>query len=151
MKNLLLSTAILLSTATFASAAAHLMISNQIDNELATMSMEVDLSKLSEDEINLLYQATQTEDTNERKAAIESVLRGTGAEIKMMEPTMVMMSYPRNQLMRKVRANEVNLGIENVPLRSLSDDQLTQLYFLSEGSEAESDKKEMAQAIIRNQ
>ncbi len=150
MKNLLLSTAVVFATASFASAASHLMIANEVDNELATMSINVDVNALTEDQVNQLYQATQVEDTNERRAAIENVIRDSGMEMTEMDATPVAVSYPRNQLMLQVRNSAVDLGIENVSLRSLSDEQLTELYFLANGNEPEGDKKAMAKAILTN-
>lgn len=150
MKNLLLSTALVLATASVAGAAAHTMLANQVDNDLATMSINVDVNTLTEDQVNVLYQALQTEGTNERKAAVESALRDAGVDMSMDEDTMVMVSYPRSQLMRAVNANAADLGIEDVPLRALTDAQLTELYFIGNGSMSGSDMKAAAKAVLTN-
>lgn len=151
MKNLLLTTALIMGTTSFAHAASHSQIAMQVDNALASMNMEVDIDSLTEEQVSELYSAiSSTDSASSKQSSIRAVLNDNNVVVTDMEDTPVELSYmmPRSQLVSIVRAKETELGIGNVRLRSLSDAQLTELYLLANGGDTSSEKMSKAQNIV---
>lgn len=151
MKNLLLTTALIMGTATFAHAASHTQIAMQVDNALASMAMEVDIDSLTEDQISALYTTISSSDNaSEKRNKIRAQLNDMNVMATDMDDPDVEVRYvaPRSQLISLVRAKETELGIGNVSLRSLSDEQLVALYQLGNGSASASEKMSRAEGIV---
>lgn len=147
MKNLLLSTALVISTAGFAAAGSHFQIEAQVENELALMQMDVDMDSLTEEQISQLYTTlTSTETASERDQKVRAVLNDWNVMVEDEEDPELALMIPRSQLRSLVYQKRGELGIEEIRVRTLTDDQLAALYLIANGNA--SDKQVQAKAII---
>ncbi len=155
MKNLLLSTALVLSTATFAGAASHSQIAMQVDNELATMSMNVDIDSLTEEQVAELFSAlTSAETAQDKQLAVEGVLNDENVMFEREQDADVVVvvdgadtMVPRSQLRAAVLESGDDLGLTDTRIRLLDDDKLGALFLLANGNDP--DKMTKAQAIVQ--
>lgn len=151
MKKLLLTSAFVIATAGGALAGGHSQQAMMVDNLLSTYAMNVDVSSLTEDQVAELYLAlTSTDDRAEAQQKVEAVLNDGNVAYEMEDDIVITVNTPRSTLRAAVQAKATELGIEDVPLRTLTDEQLTQLYLLGNGSESASVKMTKAEGIIAN-
>ncbi len=147
MKNLMLSTALVLSTAGFAAADSHFQIEAQVENELALMQMDVDMDSLTEEQISALYTTISSAETaSERDKGVRAVLNDWNVTFENEDDPELTLMIPRSQLRSLVYAKRGELGIDQIRVRTLTDDQLAALYLIANGDA--SDKQVQAKAII---
>ena len=149
MKKLIATTALVLSTATFAFAESHSQLAIKVDNRLAAMNIDVDMESLTDEQIASLYTAlTSSEDHGEVKASVRAVMNDDNVVFEEPEDSDLTIVLPKSQLLASVRMNDEELGIEDVRLRDLSVEQLSALYLIATSTENASSKEAKAQAIV---
>ncbi len=147
MKNLLLSTAIVLSTATLASADSHGQLAMQVDNELATMNVNVDIDSLTEAQIKELYAAlTSSETADEKGDAVRAVLNDHNVMFEEEADVDLVVTVPRSQIRAQVLNNSEDLGLTETRIRLLDDEKLAALFLLVNSDDPQMQVK--ADAIV---
>ncbi len=147
MKNLLLSTAIVLSTATLASADSHGQLAMQVDNELATMNVNVDIDSLTEAQIKELYAAlTSSETADEKGDAVRVVLNDHNVMFEEEADVDLVVTVPRSQIRAQVLNNSEDLGLTETRIRLLDDEKLAALFLLVNSDDPQMQVK--ADAIV---
>ncbi len=147
MKNLLLSTAIVLSTATLASADSQGQLAMQVDNELATMNVNVDIDSLTEAQIKELYAAlTSSETADEKGDAVRAVLNDHNVMFEEEADVDLVVTVPRSQIRAQVLNNSEDLGLTETRIRLLDDEKLAALFLLVNSDDPQMQVK--ADAIV---
>ncbi len=147
MKNLLLSTAIVLSTVTLASADSHGQLAMQVDNELATMNVNVDIDSLTEAQIKELYAAlTSSETADEKGDAVRAVLNDHNVMFEEEADVDLVVTVPRSQIRAQVLNNSEDLGLTETRIRLLDDEKLAALFLLVNSDDPQMQVK--ADAIV---
>ena len=150
MKKLLFGAALTFAAATFANAGEHFMIAQKVDSQLAAMSVNTDVYALTEDQINRLHQALQNDGTEARMAAVKVVLDDAGVPMVIEDDPQVAVTMRRSQLLRAVDKERDALDLQGMPLRALSNEQLTKLFFIANSGEPVSNMRILAMEALVN-
>ena len=149
-RSLILSTALATGMVAGASIAnASEMTESIVEDKLATHAMHVEVDSLTDEQVSELYLITTSTDSHgEQRNKIMGVLTDWNVEYEMTDDDMIAVSVPRNQLLATVDSSRTELGLEEVKLSALSNEDLSSLYLIAAGSENASTKQQKAQAII---
>ncbi len=150
MKNLLATTALIVATATAATAQDASQLREQVSNELATYSMNVDVSMLSDEEVTELYTVlTSTDDQGAAQQRVRGILAGSGA-VSMDDPEafVVSMGMEMDQFDEAVSLALAENGYEDVDVSTLTTSQKAEIFTLASSDEMETDINERLGAIV---
>lgn len=126
MRRLLMTTALVLTTATAGFAQENSQIRAQVEDKLMALNINVDVSSLSDEQLNEIFLLSTGDEMGDRSRI--------QAAIGDMAGPMATMEVSNSQLRGSVQNSLTALGIEG-DVSTLSDADVTRLYFLVNSAE----------------